>query len=99
VFDRAALIALPPDMRRRYADVYALLPTHCRGLMVTLEYPQREKSGPPFSVGEAEVVSLFRGAWSVALLERRDILAREPGFVAEGVTALATCAYRIQRLP
>ncbi len=97
VFDRAALIALPPDMRRRYAGVYALLPAHCRGLVVTLEYPQHEKSGPPFSVSEAEVVSLFQAEWSVALLEQRDILAREPGFVAEGVTALVTCAYRIER--
>ena len=99
VFDRAALIALPPDMRRRYADVYALLPARCRGLMVTLEYPQHEKTGPPFSVSEAEVGSLFQASWAVALLERRDILTREPGFVAEGVTALATCAYRIERLP
>lgn len=97
VFDRAALIALPPDLRRRYAGLYALLPARCRGLMVTLEYPQHEKAGPPFSVREAEVETLFQADWSIALLERRDILAREPGFVAEGVTALATCAYRIER--
>ena len=35
--------------------------------------------------------------WKVALLERRDILADEPGFRAEGVTALATAAYRLDR--
>ena len=99
VFDRAALIALPPDLRKRYALTYALLPAGCRGLMVTLEYPQHEKAGPPFSVSEAEVGALFQDDWSVALLERRDILAREPGFVADGVTALAACAYRFERLP
>lgn len=97
VFDRAALIALPEGMRRRYAGVYRLLPPACRGLLVTLEYPRNEKAGPPFPVGQAEVEGLLAPAWSVELLERRDILAAQPQFVAEGVTALSTCAYRLVR--
>ena len=37
VYDRAALIALPPAMRRRYvAEVYGRLPPGCRGLLITL---------------------------------------------------------------
>ena len=99
VYDRAAIIALPPDLRRRYvAEVYARLPRGCRGLLITLEYPQAEKAGPPFSVEEAEVRGLFEPDWQVDLLERRDILDQEPGFRAEGVTALATAVYRLQRL-
>lgn len=98
VYDRAALIALPPEMRTRYvAEVYGRLPLGCRGMLVTLEYPLAEKSGPPFAVLEDEVRALFSPAWSVSLLERRDILAIEPGFVAEGVTALATCSYLLER--
>ena len=99
VYDRAAIIALPQDMRRRYVSgVYARLPRGCRGLLITLEYPQAEKAGPPFSVEEAEVRGLFEPDWQVDLLERRDILDQEPGFRAEGVTALATAVYRLQRL-
>ena len=98
VYDRAAIIALPPDLRRRYvAEVYARLPRGCRGLLITLEYPQAEKSGPPFAVEEAEVRELFAPHWQVELLQRRDILAQEPGFRAEGVSALATAVYRLQR--
>lgn len=98
VFDRAALIALPPELRRRYVDdVYAKLPVYCRGLLVTLEYPQHEKQGPPFSVQEDEVRSQYGRAWRVTTLERKDILAQQPGFVVEGVTALATAAYRLER--
>ena len=86
-------------MRRRYVSgVYARLPRGCRGLLITLEYPQAEKAGPPFSVEEAEVRGLFEPDWQVDLLERRDILDQEPGFRAEGVTALATAVYRLQRL-
>ena len=98
VFDRAALIALPPDLRRRYArEVYARLPRGCRGLLVTLEYPAHEKPGPPFSVPADEVRALYGEDWELELLERRDILAQQPGFQAEGVTDLHTSAWRMQR--
>lgn len=98
VFDRAALIALPPQLRARYAsELYSRLPAGCRGLLVTLEYPQTEKAGPPFSVREDEVRSLFGADWSIAVLERRDILDVQPAFVDEGVTRLETVVYRMQR--
>jgi thiopurine S-methyltransferase len=98
VYDRAALIALPPELRRRYVrELHAQLPAGCRGLLVTLEYPQEEKHGPPFSVPEAEVRMLYGRDWDVELLERRDILAGQPGFAAEGVTALDTAAYALRR--
>lgn len=98
VFDRAALIALPQTMRRRYADeLYSRLPAGCLGLMITLEYPQHEKVGPPFSVDEDEVRALYERDWRIDRLERRDILAAQPGFVADGVTRLSSAAYRLQR--
>jgi thiopurine S-methyltransferase len=98
VYDRAAVIALPAPMRERYAhEVYARLPTGCRGLMITLEYPQAEMEGPPFSVDAAEVDVLFRGDWNVDLLERRDILAAQPEFQEAGVSSLHTGVYRLQR--
>lgn len=98
VFDRAALIALPPELRTSYLrELYVRLPAGCRGLLVTLEYPQHQKQGPPFSVDEAEVRAGLAAGWSVEVLERRDILDREPGFAAEGITALSTVAYALQR--
>ena len=73
------------------------VPAGCRGLLITLEYPQQEKAGPPFSVIEDEVRALFDGAWRVKPLERRDILEQQPNFQAERVTALQTAAYRLER--
>lgn len=98
LLDRAALIALPPAMRQRYVrELHARLPRGCRGLLITLEYPQHEKDGPPFSVHEDEVRGLYAPAWDVDVLERVDILPYQPGFVAEGVTALSAVAYRLIR--
>lgn len=98
VYDRAALIALPAPMRERYVrELHARLPGGCRGLLVTLEYPPHEKQGPPFTVTEAEVRALYGRDWEVEVLERRDILAQQPAFVAEGVSALDTVVYRLRR--
>lgn len=98
VFDRAALIALPPEMRQRYVrELQTCLPAGCEGLLITLEYPQHEKDGPPFSVDESEVRALYGADWEIDVLERRDILAAQPSFVAEGVTALDTVVYRLRR--
>ncbi len=98
VFDRAALVALPPDLRRRYADdVYARLPAGCRGLLITFEYAQNEMAGPPFSVSQAEIRALYGQAWTASVLTRQDTLAQQPKFAAAGLAALATVAYRMER--
>lgn len=98
VYDRAALIALPPAQRERYAEVvYRRLPADCRALLITLEYPAAEKAGPPFSVDESEVHRLFEPDWHISLQQRCDILDQQPGFQAEGVTRLHTCAYRMRK--
>lgn len=98
IYDRAALIALPAGLRLRYRDtVYASAPSGCQGLLITLEYPQEEKAGPPFSVAQAEVEALFAAPWRHTLLERRDILDQEPRFREEGLSALETAVYRLHR--
>ncbi|HWU70221.1 MAG TPA: thiopurine S-methyltransferase, partial [Pseudoxanthomonas sp.] len=62
-----------------------------------LEYPQEQKSGPPFSTGEDDVRATYARDWTIEALERRDILDEQPGFVAEGVTRLHTAVYRLTR--
>ena len=71
VYDRAAIVALPPQMRQAYVlhlkKVLPTLPKSSKSskgigvqiLMVTLEYDQSKMSGPPFSVTEPEVRDLF----------------------------------------
>ncbi|MGZ8248938.1 thiopurine S-methyltransferase, partial [Methylomagnum sp.] len=50
VYDRAALIAMPPETQPRYAaQLVALLPEEAPMLLITLEYDNDEMQGPPFS--------------------------------------------------
>lgn len=98
VYDRAAIIALPPAMRERYAEtVYGRLRPGCRALMITLEYPQHEMDGPPFSVDTDHVNRLLARNWQIETLDRRDILASQPRFQSDGVTSLHTNVYRLER--
>jgi thiopurine S-methyltransferase len=63
VYDRAALIALPPEMRSKYVKhIRNLLPDNSRILLVTMEYDQSLMPGPPFAVMEDEVKLLYRDA-------------------------------------
>jgi thiopurine S-methyltransferase len=39
----------------------------------------------------------FGADWALDLLERRDILDSQPGFAAEGVSALHTSAWGLRR--
>ncbi|MGN6580704.1 MAG: thiopurine S-methyltransferase [Bordetella sp.] len=97
-YDRAALIALPAPMRERYVrHVYGQLPAACRALLLTLEYDQNEMAGPPFAVLEKEVRTLYASWTSVALLDRRGILDKEPSFAARGLTRLDTAVYELRR--
>jgi thiopurine S-methyltransferase len=62
LYDRAALIALPPELRVPYvALLRRLLPAGAPALVVIAEYDQREMTGPPFAVLEAELRTHYAG--------------------------------------
>ena len=94
VYDRGSLGALPPAMRRDYAEhLHRLFPNGARMLLVTFDYPPAEMNGPPFAVTEAEVRELY-GA--VQLLARRDVLADYPPLRQRGLSQLHETAYLVE---
>jgi thiopurine S-methyltransferase len=96
VYDRASLIALPPAMRRQYADhLMAILPPGAGVLLVTLEYPQEAMQGPPFSVAEAEVRALYEPYCEVERLFVHDPLPENPRF-QDRLTRLEEKVYRLK---
>lgn len=73
VFDRAALVALPGDMRVRYAQHLADVTGCAPQILVTFEYDQNLMTGPPFSVDEDEVLTLYEGVYSAHLVETKPL--------------------------
>ncbi|MEH6493003.1 thiopurine S-methyltransferase [Halopseudomonas sp.] len=95
VYDRAALIALPEPMRVAYvAHTRQLLPAGWKMLLVTLDYPQEQRPGPPFSVPDAEVKRLYAGC-QIEVLDEQDVLADHAVFAAQGMRELTERVYLI----
>ena len=67
-YDRAALIALPADMRARYAAHLTAITAKAPQLVITLQYDQGVISGPPFSVIEDELRKLYSAAYALTRL-------------------------------
>lgn len=89
VYDRASLIALPPEMRERYArHLVSILPPATQILLITLDYPQEEMQGPPFAVSLPEVEVLYGKYAEIRVLAEDDVLPQNPRFRERGVSRL-----------
>lgn len=98
VYDRASLVALPPEMRQRYATHIAeLVPPDVASLLITMEYPDGAMDGPPFSVSETEVHALFAKDFDVHKVHRENILDANPRFKERGLTQLDEVVYLLRR--
>tara|TARA_R110000868_G_scaffold15077_3_gene69194 strand:+ start:478 stop:1131 length:654 start_codon:yes stop_codon:yes gene_type:complete len=62
IYDRAALIALPPVMQVQYANhLQTFFSSNTRLFLVTVEFPSEQLTGPPFSLNSVDVKRLFSG--------------------------------------
>jgi thiopurine S-methyltransferase len=95
LYDRAALIALPPAMRPDYArQLRSLMAPAAHGLLISLEYDTSKMEGPPFSVPESEVVSLLQDL-QIRKLHEYDCLDDEPRFKDRGVRWMKEVVYQL----
>jgi thiopurine S-methyltransferase len=73
IYDRAALIALPPEMRVDYAaQIAKLTVSGDQMLLIALEY-DNERNEPPFSVKGDEVRRLYSSEFVIEELDSADL--------------------------
>lgn len=95
IYDRAALIALPPAARTRYVNhLRALAPAPT--LLITLEYEQSAMSGPPFAVPETEVQNLYHGDYHVACRHTAGVLDNNPRLRTRGLPWLTQKVFHLR---
>ena len=96
IYDRAALIALPPEKRAQYVEhLRAIMPANPPCLLVSLEYPQHEMSGPPFSVDESEIRHLYESMYRITRVHQEDALEPTSHFRDKGVTKMTEVVYEL----
>jgi len=93
IYDRASLIALPEKLRQKYVShLYSIIPYDSNMLLLTINYPQSELSGPPFAVSDKEVNLLYSKNFDYKVLERiKDNV--EPKFKQVGIESFETATY------
>lgn len=87
VYDRAALVALPPGMRDRYSTHLMHITDSAPQLLITFEYDQQRMDGPPFSIRETEVKTHYEKHFVLALAESKSVEGGLKGQVEATETA------------
>ncbi len=98
LYDRAAIVALDPKDRQRYAQKHSdlLVPT-AKALVLCFEYDQSKCEGPPFSVEENLVTKYFKNDFDIELIEDSEIEIGNPRMIKAGVSKASQKAYLLNR--
>lgn len=89
IYDKAALVALPPEKRPAYAKkLMELCSNNTSILLHHFIYNQNEMAGPPFSVSIEEVEKTFAGRFRITCLEKNQLdLSKFEKFKIRGLSS------------
>lgn len=73
IYDRAGLVALPEEMRKRYAVHLRKITGQAPQLLICYEYDQSLMEGPPFSISNEEIDQHYSHSYKVTLLESAEV--------------------------
>lgn len=97
VYDRAALIALPPHMRQDYVDhLTAVIPDGTRILLITLDYDTDIK-GPPFNVSDEEVLKLYSADYEIEHILTNTLAKDHPFTKRKGLAGATESVFRLRK--
>ncbi len=96
VFDRGGLVALPENIRRRYAKHVANMTGNAPQLLISYEYNQDLMEGPPFSISDEEIDSHYKDRYNISLLTSEEVTGKlsETCEIKENVWLLQTLKTR-----
>ncbi|WP_444910126.1 thiopurine S-methyltransferase [Microbulbifer sp. TRSA005] len=81
IYDRAALVALPQDIRPGYAQHLMAMTKVAPQLLISFEYEQSELAGPPFSISSQEIFERYNADYHLKMLASRDVPGGLKGLV------------------
>lgn len=73
IYDRAALVALPEEMRNRYTAHLTEITDKAPQLLICYEYDQSLMEGPPFSISNEEVNQHYRDSYDLTLITSTNV--------------------------
>lgn len=73
VYDRAALVALPPETRPLYTKHLQTITSIAPQLLICFQYDQSLMAGPPFSISDDEVKQHYEETYTLTHLETIEV--------------------------
>lgn len=100
IYDRAALVALPPEIRVTYTAHLRNITKGAPQLLLTFEYDQSVMPGPPFSISKDEVHEHYTRAYDVTMITSHDVPGGIRGLApaSESVWALSVAENKTKSL-
>ena len=74
IYDRGAFVALPKEMRDRYATHLIHITNSAPQLLISFEYIQDLVPGPPFAISNKELSEQYRDTYDVTLLASVEVI-------------------------
>jgi len=99
VYDRASLIALPPELQIEYVGVLqSLLEKGTKMLLITVEYDNETVDTPPFSLTQQDIARLYGDEFSITFLAKEKVKDLTPRWEEKGIHELYECAYFLEKI-
>lgn len=76
IYDRAALVALPEEMRTDYAQHLMQISNQATQLLISFEYDQSVMAGPPFSISPQQLKDYYSKQYQLQLLDSQTELLK-----------------------
>ncbi|MDH0719415.1 thiopurine S-methyltransferase [Acinetobacter junii] len=76
IYDRAALVALPEEMRTDYAQHLMQISNQATQLLISFEYDQSVMAGPPFSIPPQQLKDYYSKQYQLQLLDSQTELLK-----------------------
>jgi thiopurine S-methyltransferase len=74
IYDRAALVALPHEMRLDYTQHLMKITNQAQQLLINFEYDQSLLQGPPFSITAQMIQDYYGANYHIRLLKQRSVI-------------------------
>ena len=98
IYDRASLIALPSDIRKKYYKLYEkLMNKESKSLLLTIEYEDKNFEGPPFSVIQEEIKNFLNNNFNVSLLNHEKVTPLSTRFLESCLEEISQKVYKIEK--
>lgn len=76
IYDRAALVALPEQMRSQYIQHLIHIGGHASQLLISFEYDQSIMAGPPFAISTQQLQDYYSSEYDIQLLDSQTELLK-----------------------